>query len=149
MEQTPTPGRRLNILTRAERRRRIFGRLREGWAYDEIAREERVSAERVGLRGLRWDYGDTLLNGDYGDTLLNPLSRTRCAFRVCGYGPRRFLNGDLVKCHRNPIGDRQGVRRRGCVEARSAGPVSGLSGAEINTYETRHSGAYTTPVTRG
>ena len=47
MEQTRTPGRRLNILTRAERRRRIFARLREGWAYDEIAREERVSAERI------------------------------------------------------------------------------------------------------
>ena len=47
MEQTPEPRRRLNILTKAERRRRIFARLREGWAYDEIAREERVSAERI------------------------------------------------------------------------------------------------------
>ena len=47
MEQIPEPRRRLNILTKAERRRRIFGRLREGWAYDEIAREERVSAERI------------------------------------------------------------------------------------------------------
>ena len=47
MEPTPEPGRRLNVLTKAERRKRIFGRLREGWAYDEIAREERVSAERI------------------------------------------------------------------------------------------------------
>ena len=47
MEQTPEPRRRLNILTKAERRQRIFARLREGWAYDEIAREERVSAERI------------------------------------------------------------------------------------------------------
>jgi hypothetical protein len=47
MEQTRTPRRRLNVLTKAERRQRIFARLREGWAYDEIAREERVSAERV------------------------------------------------------------------------------------------------------
>jgi hypothetical protein len=47
MEQTPEPRRRLNILSKAERRRRIFGRLREGWAYDEIAREERVSPERI------------------------------------------------------------------------------------------------------
>jgi hypothetical protein len=47
MAQSPKPGRRLNILTKAERRRRIFARLREGWAYDEIAREERVSAERI------------------------------------------------------------------------------------------------------
>jgi hypothetical protein len=47
MEQTPEPRRRLNVLTKAERRERIFARLREGWAYDEIAREERVSAERI------------------------------------------------------------------------------------------------------
>jgi hypothetical protein len=47
MEQTPTPGRRLNVLGKAARRKRIFARLREGWAYDEIASEERVSAERV------------------------------------------------------------------------------------------------------
>jgi hypothetical protein len=47
MEQTPTPGRRLNVLGKAARRKRIFARLREGWAYDEIAGEERVSAERV------------------------------------------------------------------------------------------------------
>ena len=48
MEQTSTPRRRrLNVLGKAERRKRIFARLREGWAYDEIAREERVSAERI------------------------------------------------------------------------------------------------------
>ena len=47
MEQTPEPRRRLNILTKTARRKRIFTRLREGWAYDEIAREERVSPERV------------------------------------------------------------------------------------------------------
>jgi hypothetical protein len=47
MQQTPQPRRRLKVLTKAERRQRIFARLREGWAYDEIAREERVSAERV------------------------------------------------------------------------------------------------------
>src|SRR5579872_839792 len=47
MQQTPEPRRRLNVLTKAERRRRIFARLREGWAYGEIARDERVSAERI------------------------------------------------------------------------------------------------------
>jgi hypothetical protein len=47
MEQTSTPGRPLNVLGKAARRKRIFARLREGWAYDEIAGEERVSAERV------------------------------------------------------------------------------------------------------
>jgi hypothetical protein len=47
MEQTPTPGRRLNVLGKAARRKRIFARLREGWAYDEIAGEERVTPERI------------------------------------------------------------------------------------------------------
>ncbi|HEY1782356.1 MAG TPA: hypothetical protein VGG79_18345 [Roseiarcus sp.] len=47
MEQTLEPRPRLNILGRVARRRRIFARLREGWAYDEIGREERVSAERI------------------------------------------------------------------------------------------------------
>jgi hypothetical protein len=47
MEQTQAPRRRLNIVSKAARRKRIFAKLREGWAYDEIAREERVSAERI------------------------------------------------------------------------------------------------------
>jgi len=47
MEQTPEPLRRLNVLGKAARRKRIFAKLREGWAYDEIAREERVSPERI------------------------------------------------------------------------------------------------------
>ena len=42
MEQTPAPRRRLNIVSKAARRKRIFDRLREGWAYDQIAREERL-----------------------------------------------------------------------------------------------------------
>jgi hypothetical protein len=45
--ETQTPRRRLNILSRAARTKRIFARMREGWAYDEIARDEGVSAERV------------------------------------------------------------------------------------------------------
>ena len=47
MEETPEPRRRLNVMGKAARRKRIFARLREGWAYDEIASEERVSAERI------------------------------------------------------------------------------------------------------
>ena len=47
MEQTLTPRPRLNVLGKAARRKRIFARLREGWAYDEIARDERVSPERI------------------------------------------------------------------------------------------------------
>jgi hypothetical protein len=47
MEQPLEPRRRLNVLGKAARRKRIFARLQEGWAYDEIAGEERVSAERI------------------------------------------------------------------------------------------------------
>jgi hypothetical protein len=47
MEQIPTSGRRLNDLGKAARRNRIFAQLREGWAYEEIAGEERLSAERI------------------------------------------------------------------------------------------------------
>ena len=47
MNQTTAPRPRLNILTRKARTKRIFARLREGWAYDEIARDEGLSAERV------------------------------------------------------------------------------------------------------
>ena len=47
MEQKSEPGRRLNVLGRGARRKRIFARLREGWAYDEIARDEGLSGERI------------------------------------------------------------------------------------------------------
>jgi len=38
---------RLNPYGKALRRERIFARLRAGWAYEEIAREERVTIRRV------------------------------------------------------------------------------------------------------
>jgi hypothetical protein len=47
MHPSQAPRRRLNIFGRAERTKRIFARMREGWAYDEIARDEGLSAERV------------------------------------------------------------------------------------------------------
>ena len=47
MPETHPPRPRLNIVTRAARTKRIFARMREGWAYDEIARDEGLSAERV------------------------------------------------------------------------------------------------------
>jgi hypothetical protein len=50
MEQAKpkVPGRRgLNMLGKSMRRERIFARMREGWAYDEIGRAEGVTAERV------------------------------------------------------------------------------------------------------
>ena len=46
-EDAPTPKRQLNALARVARRARIFARLREGFAYDEIAREERLTPERI------------------------------------------------------------------------------------------------------
>lgn len=39
--------RRLNAYGRVMRRERIFARMRDGWSYDEIAREEEVTAERI------------------------------------------------------------------------------------------------------
>ena len=46
-EGVPTPKQRLNPVARVMRRGRIFARLREGWAYDEIAEEERLTPERI------------------------------------------------------------------------------------------------------
>ena len=46
-EKIPAPTRRLSAHKRDLRRARIFGRLREGWAYDEIARDEGLTAERI------------------------------------------------------------------------------------------------------
>ena len=49
MEQESAPGekKQLTAFGKAARTKRIFARLSEGWAYDEIAREERLSARRV------------------------------------------------------------------------------------------------------
>jgi hypothetical protein len=47
MEQVSEPKRRPNVIGRAARTKRIFARLRDGWAYDEIGRDEGLSAERV------------------------------------------------------------------------------------------------------
>jgi hypothetical protein len=46
-EKAPTLARRLTAHARVLRRGRIFARLREGWAYDEIASQERLTPERV------------------------------------------------------------------------------------------------------
>jgi hypothetical protein len=43
----PPPKRGLKAFGKKARQKRIFARLREGWAYDEIAREERLTAARV------------------------------------------------------------------------------------------------------
>ena len=46
-DRAPALARRLTAHGRVLRRGRIFARLREGWAYDEIAALERLTAERV------------------------------------------------------------------------------------------------------
>ncbi len=46
-DRAPALARRLNAHGRVLRRGRIFARLREGWDYDEIASQERLTAERV------------------------------------------------------------------------------------------------------
>ena len=46
-ERAPALARGLTAHGRVLRRGRIFARLREGWAYDEIAAHERLTAERV------------------------------------------------------------------------------------------------------
>ena len=44
----PAPdGKPLTGLGKAARRKRIFARLRNGWAYEEIAREEGITARRA------------------------------------------------------------------------------------------------------
>ena len=47
MDANRKPRPRLNFVARTARTQRIFERLREGWAYDEIASAERLSAERI------------------------------------------------------------------------------------------------------
>jgi len=46
-ETISAPKRRLGVRSRVLRRGRIFARLRDGWAYDEIAHNEGVTAERI------------------------------------------------------------------------------------------------------
>ena len=47
-ETVPPPKRRLDARGKVLRRERIFARLREGWAYAKIARDEGLTGERIG-----------------------------------------------------------------------------------------------------
>ena len=91
MEQTrKKPRRRLNVLTRTARTKRIFQRLREGWAYDDIGKEEHLSAERI-----RQIVGEVLENRvlDRGEDHAHlQLERLRPALRLVGEAVAR---GDL------------------------------------------------------
>jgi hypothetical protein len=90
MDQVKKRRPRLNIVTRTDRTKRIFTRLREGWAYDEIAKEERLSAERI-----RQIVSQVLENRvlDSGDDLAHmQIERLRPALRIVG---RAVAQGDL------------------------------------------------------
>ena len=77
---TPAPERRLTAVARAMRRARIFARLREGWAYDEIARDERLTAERV--RQIVREALERRLPDEDTDHAKLQLDRLRPAMRV-------------------------------------------------------------------
>lgn len=52
MDERRQPKRRTQF-GRAARAKRILERLREGWAYDEVAREEGLTERRVSARSSR------------------------------------------------------------------------------------------------
>jgi hypothetical protein len=79
-EMTPAPKRRLDARARVLRRGRIFARLREGWAYDEIAEDERVTAERI-RQIVREALGKRLLDEETDHAKLQ-LARLRPAMRI-------------------------------------------------------------------
>ncbi len=68
MERKFEPKRRLNPVAVAARSRRIFARRRLGWTYQEIARAEGLTAERIGQivrQGL--DGSANAVDGSSGD----------------------------------------------------------------------------------
>ncbi len=80
-ETLPAP-KRLGAHRRELRRARIFARLREGWAYDEIARDERVTAERI-RQIVRETLGKRLLDEETDHAKLQ-LARLQPAVRLAG-----------------------------------------------------------------
>src|SRR5580658_6224557 len=79
-EIIPAPKRRLAAHARVLRRRRIFARLREGWAYDEIAEAEGVTAERI-RQIVREALGKRLLDEETDHAKLQ-LARLQPAMRI-------------------------------------------------------------------
>ena len=81
-ESAPVPKKRLTAIGKAARCKRIFARLNEGFAYDEIAREERLTARRV--RQIVTDVLDRReVDGDSAHALLQ-LGRLGPALRAAG-----------------------------------------------------------------
>jgi hypothetical protein len=76
------PKRRPTEFARTERRRRIFARLGEGWAYDDIAREEKLTPRRV--RQIVADYLDSRGADDGSRHVLVQLARLEPALKAAG-----------------------------------------------------------------
>ncbi len=81
-ERAPALARRLTAHGRVLRRGRIFARLREGWAYDEIAAQERLTAERV-RQIVRQALAKRILDEDAEHAKLQ-LTRLQPAMRLAG-----------------------------------------------------------------
>ena len=79
-ERVPAPKRRLSAHRRDLRRERIFGRLREGWAYDEVARDEGLTAERI--RQIVREALEKRLLDEETDHAKLQLARLRPAMRI-------------------------------------------------------------------
>lgn len=89
-QRSAGPKRRLTGQGKAERRKRIFGRMREGWGYDEIADEERLTARRV-----RQIVAEALRRREVGDGSARALPRlpgVRPTLRAAG---EAIADGDL------------------------------------------------------
>jgi hypothetical protein len=82
-EDAAAPKRRLNALARVMRRGRIFARLREGWAYDEIAREEKLTPERV--RQIVREALERRLPDEETDHAKLQLARLQPAMRIAAH----------------------------------------------------------------
>ena len=81
MDQAKKPRRRLNVVTRTARIKRIYARLRERWADDDIAKEE-LSAERVRQIVGQAPKNRVLDRGD--DHARMQIERLRPALRLVG-----------------------------------------------------------------
>jgi hypothetical protein len=89
-EGAPAP-KRLSAIGRAARRARIFALLREGWAYDEIGREENLTAERI--RQIAREALERRLTDEDTDHAKLQLSRLQPAMRIAS---RAVAEGDVT-----------------------------------------------------
>jgi hypothetical protein len=95
-ERAPALARRLTAHGRLLRRGRIFARLREGWAYDEIASQERLTAERV--RQIVWQALDRRIIDEGRST---PNCIWPAFSRRCGSPAKRSPTATLRRSRRS------------------------------------------------